>query len=164
MTYTTQAIVLKKIPAGEADAVVILYTRDFGKLHAYAQGVKKEAAKLKGHIEPFCVSMVQFVIGVGGERLTYAQMVQSWPMLRNDFDKYVVAHRFVELIDKNCLEGEKDEQLWQLLFGHLLLVEKSDASAHADIMHAFEKELTACLGYGDSTDIVLGTVSRANSF
>ena len=157
MTYTTQAIVLKKIPAGEADAVVVLYTRDFGKLRAFAQGVKKESAKLKGHIEPLSLISMQFVLGVSGERLTYAQMMQSWPSIRNDFDRYATAACMLEHIDRHCLDGEKDSGIWELLVANLAFVEQCEiADAHSAVS-SFERDFLQALGYGEAQDMsVLG--------
>lgn len=153
MTYTTQAIVLKKISASEADAVVVLYTHDFGKLRAYAQGVKKENAKLKGHIEPLSLNAVQFVMGAAGERLTYAQMLQSWPSIRNDFDQYGAAIYMIELIDRHCLIGQPDSAIWELLLSSLLeLEQQSNSKIHAAI-ETFEHDLLACLGYAGTQDM-----------
>jgi len=158
MTYTTQAIVLKKISAGEADAVVVLYTHDFGKIRTYAQGVKKESAKLKGHIEPFSLSAVQFVLGVAGERLTYAQMMQSWPSIRNDFDRYGAAVYIVELIDRHCLVSQPDVAIWELLLGSLIELEQLSSSASHLFMEKFERDFLACLGYAGTQDMrALGT-------
>ena len=50
--YTTEGIILKKIDVGEANALFTIYTKDYGKIRAVAQGVKKEGAKLQGHLEP----------------------------------------------------------------------------------------------------------------
>lgn len=153
MTHTTQAIVLKKISAGEADVVVVLYTHDFGKIRAYAQGVKKENAKLKGHVESMSLSTVQFVLGAAGERLTYAQMMQSWPSIRNDFDRYGVAVYIVELIDRHCLVGQRDDAIWELLFGSLVELEQCNSSEMRALVEVFERDLLTCLGYAGIQDM-----------
>ena len=157
MTYTTQAIVLKNIPAGEADAFAVLYTRDFGKLRAFAQGVKKESAKLKGHVGPLSLSWVQFVVGASGERLTYAQMMQSWPCIRNDFERYGEAHYLLELVDRHCLAGERDNTIWELLVGNLAFIERCDAAEIREGAELFERDFLRGLGYGESRDMsILG--------
>ncbi len=156
MTYTTQGIVLKKIPAGEADAIAVLYTRDFGKIRAFVQGVKKESAKLKGHIEPFSLSYVQFVIGNTGERLTYAQMLQSWPVIRDDFDRLAKAFYMTELIDRHCLVSEPDNDIWELLLVSLAALNQEGRSA-CEVIKSFEHDLLECLGYAGEKDMsVLG--------
>ena len=164
MTYTTQAIVLKKIPAGEADVVAILYTRDFGKLRAFAQGVKKESAKLKGHIEPLSLISIQFVMGTAGERLTYAQMMQSWPAIRNDFERYGAAACMLEHIDRHCLDGEKDIGIWELLVANLALIEQCEITDVHWVVSSFERDFLRALGYGEAQDMsVLGVAPRGVS-
>lgn len=153
MTYTTQAIVLKKIPTGEADTTVILYTHDFGKLRAHAQGVKKEGAKLKGHVEPLSLCLVQFVIGAVGARLTYAQMLEYLSETKQNFDAYAVSRYMIECIDHHCLPGQKDERIWELLLSSLLLVEKGDNVSLSTLLYSFEQDFLHCLGYGATGDM-----------
>lgn len=150
--YTTEGIILRKVEVGEADALHIIYTKDFGKIRALAQGVKKEGAKLKGHLELLSLSSLSFVFGKNGERLTQANLINFWPVLRQDSDKLRVARQIVELIDQNCLEGEKDEPLWKLLLESLIFLEKNNfvEKSFALFKEEFLKRLSVCLGYGDS--------------
>ena len=157
MIHTTQAIVLKKIPAGEADAVVVLYTSDFGKIRAYAQGVKKESAKLKGHVEPLSLSAIQFVIGTAGERLTYAQLLQSWPRTRDEFNRLSAAVYMMELVDRHCLVGQPDMSIWELLVTNLAMLNHESTRDISHMTNEFEKDFLHALGYGDAKDMsVLG--------
>ncbi len=159
MTYSTQAIVLKKISVGETDAVAVLYTRDFGKIRTYAQGVKKETAKLKGHIEALSLSAVQFVLGTAGERLTYAQMLQPWQTIRNDFNRMAIALYMVELVDRHCLIGEPDTLVWELLVSSLIELERCDSVAVHSLVEVFEHNILESLGYGGAKDMqALGAV------
>lgn len=153
MTYITQAIVLKKISAGEADAVVVLYTRDFGKIRTYAQGVKKESAKLKGHVESLSLSAVQFVLGAAGERLTYAQMMQSWPRIRGEFDRFTAAIYITELVDRHCLMGQPDISIWELLLTSLAMLNHESAPDIPDVTSEFEKDFLRAFGYGGAKDM-----------
>jgi len=149
--YTTEGIILKKIDAGEADAFFTIYTKDFGKIRALAQGVKKSTAKLKGHLEALNFSAVSFVLGRRGERLTQATLIESWPSVRANYDKFVAAYQVADLFDKGCLVGEKDEPLWNLLHGALDSLEVwSDFSEKArdDFLRGFELRLSHSLGYG----------------
>lgn len=124
--YSTQGIVLKKHDIGEADGLFVIYTKDFGKIRAVAQGVKKEEAKLKGHLEPLSLASMQFVIGKNGERLTHAELLDYWPALRADHERLKTAWQVGELINSNCLEGEKDENIWNLLVSSLSILDKEN--------------------------------------
>lgn len=147
--YSTEGVVLKKIDAGEADGVFIMYTRDFGKIRALAAGVKKSEAKLKGHLEVFSHVAVQFVLGKYGERLTHAVAVSSWPEIRTDMQKAALAYYVVTLIDAHCLPGQKDEELWQFLLQTFNMI-KNGTYAERGVeafLHDKELELLKLLGY-----------------
>jgi len=150
--YLTQGIILKKIDIGEADAVFSIYTRNFGKIVARAQGVKKEEAKLKGHLETFNLSVIQFVLGKNGARLTSASLLNPWQAIRFDFDKSVAALRITEMFDRHCFQNDRDEPLWNLLLESFTLLERGVFSTD-DIrffLHSFEEKFSVTLGYGDA--------------
>lgn len=152
--YTTEGIVLKRFEVGEADSLFVIYTKDFGKIRALAQGVKKENAKLKGHLEILSLSNISFVLGRHGERLTQAKLINFWPVLQQDPGKFRVARQIIELVDQNCLGGEKDESLWKLLLKSLIFLGKNSfVEKDLDLYkEEFIKKLSACLGYGDSVE------------
>lgn len=144
---------MRKVGVGEADALYFIYTKDFGKIRARAQGVKKEGAKLKGHLEVLSHSSVGFVLGKNGERLTQAQIINSWPGIRNDLDKLKAALYAVGLVDKYCLVGEKDKKLWELLLESFKELEQKEFSR--DFLKRFEKHLLAALGYDGVSDFAV---------
>lgn len=144
--HFTQGLVLKKSSQGEADAVLFIFTRDFGKIRAVAKGIKKESAKLKGHLELLNLSSIGFVLGKSGERITQAELVNFWPVLRADYEKLGAALRMAELVDRYCLTGDRDEKLWELLMKSFEELEKEPLAQ--DFPAVFEKEFLKVLGYG----------------
>ena len=151
--YTTQGLVLKKTSVGEADAIFTIYTKDYGKIRAMAQGVKKEEAKLKGHLEPLNLVRLGFVLGKNGERLTGASSLNHWLDTKSNWNKTSAAYRLADWVDRSCLVGEKDEELWNLLIGsfqELESLKSLTAFDHSRFMRDFEKKLSGVLGYGES--------------
>ena len=141
--YATRAVVLKKMAVGEADELVTLYTADFGKIRARAQGVKKEGAKLRGHLETLTISVIGFVLGKNGERLTHSRMIESFPRIRGDSERLAAACQMARIIDDACMEGERDERLWSILEQGLRGLE---TSGHFDISR-FQDFVKEALGY-----------------
>lgn len=148
--YATEGIVLKKIDVGEADAFFIVYTKDFGKIRALARGVKKENAKLKGHLEPLCHTAIQFVLGKNGERLTHASVVSGWERICSNFEKLKTASAIVHLVEEHCMPGERDDVLWETLLGHFSLLENTDlpVAGAEEFLKKFESAFFENLGYG----------------
>lgn len=153
--YTTDAIVLKRTDAGEADSFVTLYTKEFGKIRALAQGVKKEGAKLKGHCEPLQLSSMSFVIGKGGMRLTHALLIYDWQEFRSSLEKAQCAFFVAQQFDSRCEEGERDRELWDFLLAQLQGLAAGDATMPREKIHAacegFMKGLSEQLGYGENS-------------
>ena len=49
--FKTEGLVMKKMPFGEADFLVRVLTKDFGKMDALAKGARKTASKLNPHLD-----------------------------------------------------------------------------------------------------------------
>lgn len=155
--YTTESLILKKIDMRENDALFSIYTKEFGKMRVYAQGVKKEEAKLKGHCEPLSHTVVSFVLGKNGERLTHAALQNFWPHLRGDAEKHAVAVYITEVIHKHCMDGEKDGALWGLLIDSFLSLNAPEKVPIEKFMRTFEAGLLSVFGYHGETDMrILG--------
>lgn len=153
--HFTDAIALSKIPLGEADMLFFLYTKDFGKIRARAQGVKKPEAKLRGHLEAFNAARVGFIETRKGERLIYAEAIEVWPRIREDFDRTSAASYFTALLDHSTFPGERDGALWEHLYQGLRSLEENGPSS--ELYKNFEDGLLAKLGYGGAGDIsILG--------
>lgn len=75
--YTTKGIVLAERPMREADRIYTIMTRDLGLVRAMATGVRREASKLRGNIEPFSLSSISFVKGKDYWRLTSAEFIKN---------------------------------------------------------------------------------------
>ena len=52
-TYRVEAVVLRRIDFGEADRVLVLFTRERGKLPVVAKGIRRISSRMAGHLELF---------------------------------------------------------------------------------------------------------------
>ncbi len=153
--YFTDAIVLSRKGIGENDALFSLYTKDFGKIHARAQGIKKEGAKLRGHLEVLNISLIGFVLGKNGERLIYAEARNTLPAMRAKIEFMEKAFYILSLVDKAILPGERDLSLWTLLLASLSRLENEPVPP--EFLETFEADFLSCLGYDGERDLsVLG--------
>ena len=74
--YTTKGIILSERPIKEADRIYSILTRDLGLIRATAIGVRKEASKLRGALEPLSLSMVSLVRGKEYWRITSGEFIE----------------------------------------------------------------------------------------
>lgn len=96
--YTTKGIVLNSRPWRESDRIYSILTRELGLIKATAIGVRKEASKLRGALEPFILSTISLVRGREYWRATSAES------LRNISSSPAIA-RPLDLIEK-LVQGE----------------------------------------------------------
>lgn len=161
--YKTEGIILKKIDVGETDELVTLYTKDFGNMRALARGVKKPSAKLRGHLESLSLSSIQFVIGKYGNTMTHALMIRPLAHVKSDPARYAYARYAADMMLTHTLEGQKDERLWNLFAGSVLLLDEGAFISDPDyFLRSFDEGLLSSLGHEGEKDIrVLGnTVIR----
>lgn len=153
--YTTEGIILKRSDIGEVDSLFTIYTQDFGKIRALAQGVKKEGAKLKGHLEPLSLSAISLVTARNGLRLIAAVLQHSFPGIRSSYNKLAAGFYIASLIDRECFESNPDEPMWQFLKDTFFMIEKGqpEKKVLGNVVSTFEKGMILRLGYGDSEDV-----------
>jgi len=125
-TLRTEAIVLKRRNFGEADRLLTLYTREFGKLQAIAKGARKPQSRKTGHVELFMRS--QFLLAEGRDLhiITQVEMVDAYPALREDLVRTTYASYAVELLDRFTVEEDANQDIYLLLSKVLGWLEESD--------------------------------------
>ncbi len=114
-TFRSEAIVLRRTDFGEADRLLTLYSRDFGKIKAIAKGARKPQSRKTGHVEQFMRSNFLFASGREIAILTQAEMVQPYTALRDDLILTTYAAYLVELLDRFTVEEDKHSGIYQLL-------------------------------------------------
>lgn len=67
---------LSQSPWGESDRIYNILTRDLGLVRATALGVRKEASKLRGALEPLTLSRISLVRGKEFWRITSSEVIQ----------------------------------------------------------------------------------------
>jgi DNA repair protein RecO (recombination protein O) len=77
--HTTEGLIISFRPLREADRVYSILTRDLGLIRATAIGVRKDASKLRGSLEPLTLASLSLVRGKEYWRLTSAQVIATIP-------------------------------------------------------------------------------------
>jgi len=134
--FKTEGLVIKKMPFAEADFLVRVLTRDFGKMDVLAKGARKTASKLNPHLDILNHIRMQFV--KNGERiptLMDAEIISKYDDWFSGADKLSIMGRILQTIDMVILPGAKDEKLFFML---LDLFEKAENEKSAvDFLRAF---------------------------
>jgi len=159
-TFRSEAIVLRRTDFGEADRLLTLFSREFGKIRAIAKGARKPQSRKTGHVELFMRSNFLFAKGRQMNIITQAEMVAPYTPLRDDLVRATYASYAVELLDRFAVEEDKHLGMYQLLADGL-----GWFAAHEDLLLAaryfelrllamagFQPQLFACLGCGEAIE------------
>jgi len=168
-TYRAEAIVLRTVDFGEADRILVLFSRHFGKLHVVAKGIRRATSRMAGHAEPLTHATYQLARGRELDVLTGAETRAVYPSIRDDLMRIAAGWYVAELTDRFTLEHEPSAPLFDLL---------ETALRHLDAGHApglvcrwfdlhlldragFRPELYECVSCREKLSSGLGLTVRA---
>ena len=127
-TYRTEALSLRKMPLGEADLLLTLYTRDAGKLRAVAKGARKTTSKLVGYFEPLTLNRLALAQGRNLDIVTQAQVIDNFSALKSSLTSLTEGLYIAELLDGFGSEANPNPELYQLSLEVLRAVGQAPAS------------------------------------
>lgn len=114
-TYRAEAIVLRTLDLGEADRILVLFTRHFGKVHVVAKGIRRATSRMAGHAEPLTHATYQLARGRELDVLTGAEARALYPELREDLARIAAGWYCAELVDRFTAERMPSAPLFELL-------------------------------------------------
>src|SRR5512132_2357981 len=114
-TYRAEAIVLRTLDLGEADRILVLFTRHFGKVRVVAKGIRRATSRMAGHAEPLTHATYQLARGRELDVLTGAEAKAIYPALREDLSRIAAGWYCAELVDRFTVERMPAAPLFDLL-------------------------------------------------
>lgn len=127
----TLAFVLKKQDYRDTSLLVDLYTREYGRVRGIVKGVRDSRARFGTTFEPFSLNEILFYRRKKGGDLhlvTQAELIDLFPVLREDLGRFATACYCVELLSELVESGEPSPEIFQLLQDTLVFL-SSGASA-----------------------------------
>jgi DNA repair protein RecO (recombination protein O) len=111
-----EAVVLRAYRSGEADRVVVLFTKDHGKVRAIAKGVRKPTTKIGGGLEP--LAHVRVFLAVGKSPLAIVRQVEhvrQYTTVHGSMERLTAALAVVEATDAIPADDLADPEIFELL-------------------------------------------------
>ena len=160
-TYRDDAIVLRTYKLGEADRIVVLLTKEHGKVRAVAKGVRKTGSKFGGRLEPSSHAALQLHIGRDLDIVTQAESLDVFRSIRGDLDRFTRASAMLEAVEQLAPGHEQNPRLFEMLLGALRTLEARDSAMVVTgfflkvlALEGFRPEVTRCVGCGTEQSIV----------
>ena len=114
--FADDAVVLRTYKSGESDRVVVLWTRNHGKVRVFAKGIRKTTSRLGGTLEPLAYVKVDLVKSRG--ELYVARHVahrERLTTLRSSYSRINAGYAVVEVVDAIPSDDVADEGIFELL-------------------------------------------------
>lgn len=149
--YKTEGIIIRRRNSGEADRLLTVFTKHYGKIQVKAVGVRRVTSRRSSHIELLNYSFLTLYKGRNLPILTEAQTVDDFSTLKNNLKMIGIAYHICELIDSLCAENQEHSLVFSLLLQTLIgLSEGKDAK---QVVHSFENRLLEELGFSLHTPL-----------
>lgn len=143
--FKEEAIVIKRRNYGEADRMLTIFTKNYGKMSVVAKGVRRITSKRASHIELLNQAVLYIHKGKGMPILGEAQVVSHFEDIKQDLTKVGFAYHLCELIDGLCPDGQENRTVYSLFLNTLKRLESENEIA--PVIHEFEIELLSLLGF-----------------
>lgn len=138
-SYKTKAIIIKQYEVGEADRIIIAFSRDFGLLTLSARGVRKTLAKLKGHLELLNHSLILVHKSRSSsiDTITGAETIHPFKKLRSCLKSTSRIYLILEFLSRILPEREPHPEIFDLLFYVLEDLENNDQRRRRLILNSY---------------------------
>lgn len=150
--YHTEAIVCGSRPRGEADRIVLLFSRDAGLVAAHARSLRREDSRLRYILQSGSRIDVDLVRGKGGWRLTSARPKEP---LFLDAIRRPVFFAVTSLLVRLLAHDDSDPKLYDDLSAgfNVAFSPETDATQMRDVELLLVLRLLFSLGYWGDKDI-----------
>jgi len=144
--YKTEGIIIKRINFAEADRILTIFTKHYGKIKAIAKGIRRIKSRRAPHLELFNDVSLFLAKGKDLDIITEAQLINSFSNLRKDLRKIGLGFEICELVDQLTREGQVQRRVFNLLLACLNDLNHLNKEERRKV-EAFKKELLEELGF-----------------
>ena len=152
--WSTQGFVLSARPYLEADKLIQVYTRQFGKVRARVKGARKPKSRLGHALELFTESSLTFTKAPHAELylLTQAKLLRGFPSLKEDFGTITLLQVMADILAQALQDGEPDGELYDLVLETLRNLE-AQGQGREIVVSAFILRLLEAMGHPLELDL-----------
>jgi len=140
-------MVISAMPVGEYDRRVLILTKDYGKISAFAKGARRPNSALLACTQPFTFGNFTLIQGRNSNSLIHAEVANYFTELRTDFDAVTYGMYFCEFADYYGRENVEAKEMLKLLYQSLRALSVKSIP-HVLIRYIFELRMIAINGEG----------------
>lgn len=159
--YRAQGVVLRTYKLGEADRIIIMCTKERGKIRTVAKGVRKTKSRFGARLEPISHVALQCYEGRELDTVTQVETVDAFRGVREDLDRLRRGVALLEAVDAISQEGEPNPRLYSMLVGALRELDRRDSPSIVSsffwkllVLEGVQPLLDQCADCGASAHLV----------
>lgn len=146
-TYKTEGIIISRTNFGEADRILTVLSKHYGKIRLVAKGVRRMISRKGGNVELFNHVDLFIARGRNLDIITEVQVKNAHTAWRKNLEAVATAYYLAELVDRLTAEGEKNQTVFFLLSSSLGKISPNQAK-NEKLIEDFQKQLLLQLGFG----------------
>jgi len=113
--YQIEAILVAVRDWGDADKIVTLFSREHGKIIAFANGARRPKSPLAGGMQLFTHLEVTLAPGKNSDVVKQCEIKHAFRDVQEDFNCMAYGAFIAELTSELCPEGQPEPQVFDLL-------------------------------------------------
>lgn len=123
-TFKVEAIVLKTDDFGDANRVVTLFTKEYGKIEANAYGCRRSRSPLSGALQMFNHISAELTRGTKVDTIREADIIHFYDALTRDLVRLAYASLLFEIVNRMTLPRQQEPETFELLKKSLPVLSK----------------------------------------
>ena len=163
IAQSAEGIILRKFYLRETSYILIVFTRNFGKIRGVLKGARDPYPQFAGNFEIFtrCQLLFYKKKNKAMDLITRCETLDFFLPVRKDIERLTYANYFIELIDVVSGDYDVNEELYDVLFESLqLLATRSSAKR---VSRIFELKLLKAVGLTPNLEACVGCGAPVSS-
>lgn len=142
-SITLEGLILKRADFGEADRMLTILTKPYGKISVIARGVRKITSRRAGNIELLNLCKLG-LFKSKGYTLTEAQSIATFPRIKSNLAISTAAFHILELTNKLLVDEDPNPRAYDLIVETLKKLEDNPRQL---LLRTFEIKFLDLLGF-----------------
>ena len=155
-TYKVEAVVLSRRNLAEADKLITIFTRQYGKKLVLAKGVRKITSRRAPYLEPFSHIFLVLHQGRTFDYVSEVTPIASYALIRDRLFRLSLGMIVLELVERLTAENQESQIIFRQLLNFINLLNSRDTNRLQveQTIREFKKFLLIELGFirQDSTN------------
>ncbi|MBI2268267.1 MAG: DNA repair protein RecO [Candidatus Blackburnbacteria bacterium] len=159
-TFSTEGIILARRNFGEADRLLTVFSKHYGKIRAIAKGVRRPSSRKRGSLELFSCAKLLFTKGRNIDLITDVELKDGFSSWRKDLLRVGIAYHLCEVVNRLTVEGQEHREIFELLFDSLGSLAETDYWQLHGLVYSFKVFVLQELGFLERERSAPGDIDR----